>query len=229
MSRPTSKDIRETPLYSAAEAAHYLRLPASTVRAWSFGQTYRGRSGEPFQFEPVIAVADRKNRRLSFINLIEILVLAAIRRRHRVPLPQVRNAVSYLRKRFPSPHPLADHDFQTNGVDLFVEKFGEILNISREGQIEMKQLIEASLRCVERDDKGIPVKLYLARDHRRSCVVIDPNRGFGRPVLDGSGVRTEVVVERFNAGEAIASLADDYALDVNVIEDIIRSELPLAA
>lgn len=229
MSRPTAKDIREMPLYSAAEAAHFLRLPVSTVRAWSFGQAYRDRDGESRLFDAVIAVADPKNRRLSFINLIEILVLAAIRRRHRVPLPKVRIAVSYLRKRFPSPHPLADHDFQTNGVDLFVEKFGEVLNISRDGQIEIKQLIEASLRCVERDDKGIPIKLYLPRDQQRSCVVIDPNRGFGRPVLDGSGVRTEVVVERFNAGEAIASLADDYALEVNVIEDIIRSELPLAA
>ncbi|HVT37336.1 MAG TPA: DUF433 domain-containing protein [Nevskiaceae bacterium] len=214
------------PLYSPAEAAHYLRLPASTVRAWSFGQAYRDAKGESHRFESVITVADRKNRRLSFINLVELLVLAAIRRKHRVPLPEVRNAIAYLRKKFPSTHPLSDHAFQTDGVHLFVEKFGQLVNISMDGQIAMKQMIESYLRGVERDPKGIPIKLYLpSRDVQASepsKVVIDPSRGFGRPVVDGVGVRTEVVLQRFHAGEGISSLAADYALPADVIEDVIR-------
>lgn len=232
VARTTAREVREAPIYSAAEAAQYLRLPISTVRAWSFGQGYRVRD-EKRRFESVIGTADRKNRRLSFINLVELLVLAAIRRTHRVPLPHVRRAVNFLRKHFPSAHPLADHAFQTNGVGLFVEKFGQILNLSRDGQIEMKQFIDAYLRGVDRDSKGVPIKLHLPRSEKRtkdrSMVVIDPGRGFGRPVLDGTGVRTELIVARFQAGEPIASLAEDYALSSNVIEEVIRSELPLAA
>lgn len=60
-------------------------------------------------------------------------------------------------------------------------------------------------------------------------VFIDPRYGFGRPVLDGRGIRTEVIVERFRAGEPIESLAADYALGTDVIVEIIRSQLPLAA
>jgi len=174
----------------------------------------------------VIVAADPKGRRLSFMNLVELSVLAAIRRLHSVPLPKVRKAMVYLRRQFPTAHPLADHDFQTNGVDLFVEKFGQLLNISKEGQVEMKNLIQAYLRGIQRDGKGIPVKLPLPiRDPRTgepSKVVIDPSIGFGRPVVDGAGVRAELVVERFRAGEGIASIASDYALPREVIEDVIR-------
>lgn len=227
-----SSDIRETLLYTASEAAHYLRVPVSTARAWVLGQGYRSK-GELKCFKPVIALADRQGRRLSFINLVELFVLSAIRRKHGVALPQVRRALDYLGKRFPTPHPLADHQFQTNGVDLFVKKFGEYLNISRDGQIEIKQLIEARLRCVMRDDAGIPLKLYLITRGgdaaERGIVVIDPRLGFGRPVIEGTGIRTEVIIDRCRAGEPIDSIAEDYGRSRAEIEEIVRGELPLAA
>ena len=34
MTKAAQTDFRETPLYTATEAAHYLRVPVSTVRAW---------------------------------------------------------------------------------------------------------------------------------------------------------------------------------------------------
>jgi len=232
MNRPTAQDIRLMPLYSASEAARFLRLPVSTVRAWAFGQGYRVKDVLR-HFKAVINTADPKGRRLSFLNLVELLVLAAIRRRHNVPLKQVRNAVEFLRRKFPSEHPLADNQFQTDGMDLFVEKFGKLLNISRDGQIAIKELIQQYLRLVERDTDGVPFKLHLPRPaqptQRMTDVVIDPRFGFGRPVLDGRGIRTEVIVERFQAGESVASLAEDYNLSPETVEDILRSHQPLAA
>lgn len=229
MTRAAQTDFRETPLYTATEAAHYLRVPVSTVRAWAFGQSLRKDGSR--RFKPVIALASRQGKLLSFINLVELFVLSAIRRRHGVALPQVRKALDYLKKSFPSPHPLADHEFQTNGVDLFVEKFGEYLNLSRDGQIEIKELIEARLRCVLRDEAGVPLKLYLAprAGNDRGIVLIDPRLGFGRPVIEGTGIRTEVIVGRFRAGELIDSIAEDYGRLRIEIEEIVRSELPLAA
>ncbi len=232
MKRPTAADIRRMPLYSAAEAARFLRLPASTVRAWSFGQGYKVK-GQSRRFLPVINAADPNGRRLSFVNLVELLVLAAIRKEHGVELKQVRGAVEFLRERFPSDHPLADNEFQTDGIDLFLEKYGDLLNISRDGQLALKHVIQRYLRLVERDASGVPFKLHLPRradaPEPLAAVVIDPERGFGRPVLDGRGIRTDVVVERFIAGESIASLAADYGLDPAMIEDIVRSQQALAA
>ena len=237
MNAPFAIELREFPVYALAEAAHYLRLPSSTVRAWCVGQRYYDAQRNPHRFAPVIEIADRKAKRLSFINLVELFVLAAIRRKHEVGLPQVRKAVAYLKRRFPSPHPLADHKFHTNRVDLFAEKFGELLNLSREGQVEMKEMLLAHLRCVQRDSSGIPMKLYLIpRNPRldvtkgvRGAVVIDPRFGFGRPVLDGTGIRTDVVIERFSAGEKLEALAEDYGRPKEDLEEVLRCELPLAA
>lgn len=219
MARRSAKDVREAPVYTASEAARYLHLPPAVVRAWAFQQ--------------VIKPADRESRRLSFLNLIELLVLAAIRRKHAVSLPQVRRALRFLEKRFTGIHPLADHRFQTNGLAPFIEKLGEILGVSGDGQAEMRELLDAYLECVERDSRGAPVKLYLpslkSSSAVRGVIVIDPRVGFGRPVLDGTGIRTEVILDRFRAGESIDALVLDYGRSREEIEAVLRSGLAAAA
>lgn len=236
MTAGSSRELREIPAYSFTEAARYLRLPLSTVRAWCMGQRYYDAKRSPRRFAPVIDIADAKAKRLSFINLVELFVLAAIRRKYEVGLPQVRQAVAYLKRKFPTPHPLADHEFQTNGVDLFAVKFGELLNL-KDGQVEIAEFLRAHLKCIRRDPAGIPIKLYLVprnphldttrREH--GTVVIDPRFGFGRPVIDGTGIRTDVVIERFSAGEPLEALAEDYGRPKEEIEEVLRSELQLAA
>jgi uncharacterized protein (DUF433 family) len=230
LAKPQATDLRERPLYTVAEAARYLKLPVSTVRAWCFGQWYRrGEGDESKLFKAVIDPADRRERRLSFVNLVELLVLSAIRRKHRVSLPHVRSAIAYMQRHYPSLHPLADNAFQTDGVNLFIEKFGALENISQEGQLALKEVIAAYLKFVERDESGVPIKLYLPsreRDQfRKGSVIIDLRLGFGQPVINGTGIRTEIVVQRFRAGEPIAALAEDYGRSREEIEEIVRGDL----
>ena len=121
-------------------------------------------------------------------------------------LPQIQRALRSLEREFPSAHPLADHQFQTSRAEFLVEKFGEILSMSRRGQVEMRELLHAYLQCVEWDDHGVPVKLDLPSlkpsSVERGVIIIDPRISFGRPVLDGTGIRAEIIVERFPRGRA---------------------------
>ena len=213
----------DTPAYTPAVVAHHLRLPVTTVRYWALGR-------DPYK--PVIALADPKAHLLSFRNLVEIHVLSAVRRQHGVTLPAVRSAVEYLRRVFGSVHPLSDEKMRTDRKHLFVEKFGQLINASKEGQLAMAELLEAHLRRVERDDSGLPVRLFpftRLRPEGPQSVVIDPRVQFGRPCITGTGVPTAVVVERFKAGEALTSLADDYRREVSDIEEAIRYETDLQA
>jgi uncharacterized protein (DUF433 family) len=97
----------------------------------------------------------------------------------------------------------------------------------------MRELLDAYLHCVERDARGVPVKLYLPTvkpaSVERGVIVLDPRISFGRPVLDGTGIRTEIIVDRFRAGEPIDSLVSDYGRSREEIEAVLRSELPAAA
>lgn len=202
-------------------------MPVSTLRAWLLGQRYYVK-GQSKLFRRVIDIADPKDKQLSFINLVEAFVLAGIRREHEVPLRTVRKALDYVRRQFGTPRPLAEEQFETDGADLFVEKYGALIGVSQEGQLQMRDMIRDRLRRVRRDPKGLPEKIVLfpavGSGEGRADVVIDPRRSFGRPVLDGLGVRTAVVYERFMAGDSIEVLARDYSVPTQAVQDAIRCE-----
>lgn len=225
-------DLREQPAYTITEAAHYLGVPKATLRSWVLGRHYPIETGKRF-FKPIIELPEKEQCILSFVNLVEVHVLDALRRAHGVPLSHVRKSVDYLKNRLGSKHPLAEQKFATNGVDLFVELFGRLVNITREGQLEIKELIETYLRRVERDPVGIPIRLYPFTRERNleepRTIVIDPYVSFGRPVLAGTGIATSVIAQRYKAGESIAELAEDYGRSSPEIEEAIRCELWLDA
>lgn len=238
-SRPLSRkelDIRELPSYRTPEVAHYLRIPLTTLRSWVQGRHYPTRGGARF-FKPIIELPDPDSNLLSFVNLVEVHILDAVRRDHRIPLHKVRRAVDYLKESFSSEHPLADHKLETDGLDLFVEKYGHLINISQKGQLALRKLLEAHLQRLDRDTTGVPLRLYpftrkrlvVELGEEPKAIVIDPHISFGRPVLTGTGISTAIVAERYKAGEAIEELADDYGLSSLEIEEAIRCELPSQA
>ena len=84
---------REVPAYRISEVAQYLLMPKATVRAWAFGQ------GE---FKPVLGL-EKVNGipLLSFVNLVEVHVLDALRREHDIPLQTTRGVLRILESAFP--------------------------------------------------------------------------------------------------------------------------------
>lgn len=227
--------IYDNPAYRVPEAASILALPPGTVTAWCFGHDYRRRDGTRKKFHRVIEPADARRRELSFVNLCELHLLAVIRRRHGVKLGKVRGAIHFLRQKLGVPRPLATQKFLTNGVALFVEHAGQLLNVSEQGQQALRQDFELALTRIEFGRHGGPVLLFpFTRDatpgtDQPRSVVVDPARSFGRPVVAGAYVRTEVIEQRFRAGDSIAEMAGDYGVDADTIEEALRFERRSAA
>jgi uncharacterized protein (DUF433 family) len=231
------RDPRDIPTYSFTEASHHLQIPLKTLRSWVRGRDYPTSAG-PKKSEPIILLPDPDLPLLSFTNLVEAHVLDAIRYHHKVPLINIRQAVSYLRERSNSRHPLAEYWFQLKGVDLLIEDGALMVNATKRGQLEMKDIIQAYLKRVDRDPKGAALRLYpyLNRHPRHfenepKLVLIDPRISFGKPVLVGVGVPVAVVANRRKAGESVAELAKDYGCEASEIEKAIQYErgLPKAA
>jgi uncharacterized protein (DUF433 family) len=227
------RDPREVAQYAVWEAAHLLKIPRTTLQQWVSGRDQFDR-----KTEPVIMLPDPQLKLLSFINLVEAHVLDAIRYKHQVPLRNVRRAMSYLRDKYQSAHPLAEYAFEESGVDLMIREEQKILNISRSGQLAFREVVEAYLKRVEYDlDKGIAAYLYpyLKRHPQEleepKLVLIDPRISFGKPVLVGVGVPTAVIADRHDAGEKIGELAKDYGCEPSQIKQAIDYEraLPKAA
>ncbi|MEX2491296.1 MAG: DUF433 domain-containing protein [Nitrospirales bacterium] len=231
-----SLDPREIPTYTLSEAAQYLRIPRTTIRDWVTGRSLQ-KETITRRSQPIIPVPKSTPRLLSFINLVEVHILDAIRREHNISLEKVRKAIQYLQRQSPSKHPLVDHTFETNGMNLFIEKYEQLINVTQEGQLAIKEIMKAHLKRIERDAQGIPQKLY-PFTHKRAfrpgeieptTVVIDPRVSFGRPSIIGTGIPTSIIAERYKAGESVEDLADDYGLQSLQIQEAIRSELTLEA
>ena len=180
-----------------------------------------------------MTIADRETPAVSFRNVVELHVLAALRRKHKIDMPVVRRAIIYLSKRLGIPRPLADQQMLTDGKDLFVEQLGKVVNISRDGQLEMRSLMEVYLLRIERDRAGLPVRLFpftrLRIEDSPRLIVLNPHVQFGRPCIEGTGIPTSVIAERYRAGESFEALAEDYGQPSPSIQEAIRFEFITAA
>jgi len=172
------------PTYTLTEAATLLNLPRATLRSWVLGQPYRVR-GTRRMFKAVIDLDSPKEHLLSLRNLVELHVLAAIRRVHHIQLPKVRTAIRYLSERLKIDHPLAHSQLQTDGTSLLLAQYGKLINATESGQLEMEAIVVRFLKRVEHDDRGLPIRLYPVtrpdEDGAAGPIVVDPRIQFGRP------------------------------------------------
>ena len=225
-------DPRTIPIYGTPEAARYLRIPERTIQSWVFGRSYDTNRGSK-QTPSLVPLARGSNNTLSFINLLELHVLGAIRRDHRVDMKRVRTALNYLKEKFGSEHPLVDEAMETDGKSLFVMKYGRLINASQDGQVAMAEILKDHLERIERDENGLAIRLYpFTRKETHGApklITIDPLVAFGRPVIVGSRATTVDVADRFKAGESPSSLAEDYGRTPEEIWEAIRCELETAA
>ena len=225
------RDPRDIPAYRLGDASKYLNIPSPTLRSWIKGYYYKIKGGRKF-FKPVFALPDPDSPFLSYTNLVEAFVLSSLRRKHQIDLYKIRAAIKTLERGFNSRHPLAEHAFETNGIDVFVEKYGQLINVGRDGQLAMRQLLANYLTRVEHDPSGRAARLYpfirLNGTEQPKNVVINPYVSFGKPVITGTGLPTRVVAERYKAGDSIPRIASDYGRKEEEIDYAIRYELRIA-
>jgi len=218
----------EQPAYRASEASAILGIPKATILAWCFGQGYVRQDGTPKSFTPLVRPASVPSRALSFKNLCELHVLGVIRRHHGIRMPVVRKSLDYVEKHLHTKSPLVAEQFLTNGVDLFIEKATELLNVSRNGQLALRGQFADALARIQRGPNGSVVRLFpysrigTSSGAQPQAIMVDPTIAFGRPVLVGAGVTTEVIKDRFLAGDSLSEMANDYRVSEDEIAEALR-------
>ena len=216
-------DPLEIPSYQLVDAARYLHVPYQTLHSWTTGAS---------PSKAVIKIASLKPPTLSFMDLVECWVLAGLRHRERISMPKVRSAVDTLRLKYNSRHPLAEKEFETDGIDLFIREAMVLVNVSRSAQFVIRDVVEAHLRRIERDDTGLACRLFPFTTSAQSkskvdapkIIVIDPLISFGRPVLRGTAICTSVLASRHRGGDSIPSLAREYGRKQIEIKQAIEWE-----
>lgn len=193
------------PNYNIAEAAHYAGISSRTVADWH-------RPGG----RKAVTLSERKGRAaLSYMQLIEVAVVAAIRKLG-VSLQRIRDAREYVSKQLESEHPFAEYRFKSDGKRLWLDYEqvegdkgrGKLLGVDQGGQLAWDEIIGRRLREFEYESGGIAVRWHPRG--RESPIVIDPRIAFGAPTVQS--IPTWVVKGRWIAGESIGDIAADFGL-----------------
>jgi uncharacterized protein (DUF433 family) len=214
------RDPLDVPNYGYEEAVRYLHIPHSTLSYWLRSHL------------DLVQVASRRQGLLSFRNLVECYVLNGLREIHKVRLPAIRQAMNYMLQKFESRHPLADYDLQTDGRHIYFWHQDHLLNITLQGQIGMKEVLDSYLRRIERDWQRARWAFYpfMRLDQMRTAgehpkvVVLNPNVCFGMPTLSGTRITTSMLASRHLGGDSITTLARSYGRPETEIQEAILWE-----
>lgn len=243
LDKPTSTrhgaDRFETPLYTVAEAARYLDVPASTLATWAHGYVRRPPGRPDVRGEPILTAAATSSvsPAIPFVGLAEGLVLAGIRKAG-VPMQRIRPALNRLQHELGIDHVLASKALYTDGAEVlydFAEQQGDTpegltarqLVVVRHGQHVFAEVIDAYLQRVEFDADEYARLIHLP-GYTTAQVVADPRRGFGQPIFVHGGARVEDVLGAFQAGVSLRAVASEYGVPESELEDALRvaSRLP---
>lgn len=211
----------DTPRYSIPEVAGYVHMSPRTLRNWVAGRTYPTKGGKRAA-EPTIQRPRSGDPRLSYANLVEACVLNALRKSLIIPMNAIREGIVYVEREFGIPRFLLSEKLRARQGNLLVEHLGRLYNVGQGGQGELEELERRYLRRIDYTD-GLPSGLYpLTRSDRPEGpkhIVILPDVGFGRPVAQRRFISTSAIVDRFEAGESVLDLAEDYDLEPVDIEE----------
>ena len=217
-----SLDSRAVPRYSYAQAARYLRLPKSTLRAWFAGMTYGTRPNLKV-FKPLLKSSSVKNQ-LSFYDIASAHILMAFKQKG-ASAEDIRAVVESLRKELPdAAYPLLGREFFMFGKDVVIDRLGQLMNLSKHRQLGLKKIMEKFLARVENDKDLMPVRfspVHAPHARGKGIIIIDPDLSYGRPVIRGTGIAAEVIANRRQSGESISGLAKDYGLSRREIQEAI--------
>lgn len=214
-------------LFTLGESARYLGLPKSTLHRWASPSA----AGKPLI--TFFAHAGREAN-VPFIGFAEAYVLSAFRRAG-VPLQRIRPAVELLDSEIGVDHALASKRLYTDGAEVLYDYATKRndddlleLTVVRTGQKQFSELVSEYLESVVYGDDGWATQLQLPT-YGNAKVVVNPNRGFGLPLLVHGGARVEDLVDRFVAGDSVAEIADDFEVPEGEVEDVIRVATRAAA
>ena len=215
--------------YTVAEAAKLAKTTPATVRRWLQGYEAVGHRMTPVFGERVRA-ADGEILMLSFLELAEVIVAARFRQGDHgppIPLKRIREAHDYARKAFHLPCPFATLRLRQEGVDImrvFDENYPgpRLLALNRGGQWALPLRVQAELEHFDFEETGDRLALRWYPMGKNVPIVVDPHIAAGRPTIHGRNITVATVFQRFEHGETINAIAEDYEIDQRLIEEAIR-------
>ncbi len=161
---------------------------------------------------------------LSFLDLMEILTVKLLRAK-KISFQTIRKVHDKMRSDFKTPHPFATNKTFTDGKGIWIEIGKEtndkiLLKILTD-QIEFKRVTKPFLTMIDYID-GISSGWWPLG--REKCVLINPLRSFGQPLIDKNGIQTYVLASAYKAEGSFEKAAYWYNVDLESVKTAYHYE-----
>jgi len=235
-----TEDRRFTqPLYAVTGAARLVGMPPSTLASWAKGYEHRFPNRATVTKGPVITAVDAPfpgGPSIPFIGLVEAMVVQAFRRTD-LSLQRIRRALAVLGDQGELHNALASRRLYTDGADVLYDYAREVddgqlrlLTVVRSGQRVFHDIVDAYLRRIHFDHDPWATEIVVPVTERE-VLRIRPEVASGDALFIHGGAPLSAVTSRHRAGEAVESIADDYAVPVEDIREALLAieSTPIAA
>ncbi len=217
------------PLYTYAQADRLTGVPRGTSSRWVKGYKYRSDQGERVIQPPMTAGPEgRTEGGVSFFDLVSIKAIDGLRKR-KFGARKIREVITFCQDELGVDYPLATRRFKTDRRNIYMHagdgQLWEVLG-RQKGAQAWDQVLDPFLKDLEYQNDLARRWWPIGRDE---LVVVDPEYGFGSPVIVNSGLRTELVAERHEVGDDPEVIAYDFNLTLEQVESALKMETKLAA
>ena len=139
-----------------------------------------------------------------------------------MPRHRIRPGAAAVKAELGLAHTLASSLLYTDGAELLVRYTteDEDLEVARTHQRQLTRTVTDQLRLITYAGDGYAERLQLPL-YGPAEVLVDPAVAFGYPVVKGAGARVKDVFDRFWAGESLGTIAYDFDLTDEVVEDVL--------
>jgi len=217
-------------LYTVSEAARLVGMSPSTLRAWTVSREPASRNGRARR--PVVTALGRSDdsRSIPFVGLVEAHVVQAFRRTG-LSMQRIRHALDVLRSQGELNHALASKKLYSDGANVLydyacsrMDRQLRLLTVVQSGQQVFHDVIKEYLDRIVFGETWAR-ELILGTTERQLLRVV-PEVESGHPLFVEGGAPLSAVRSRLIAGEPINSVARDYGIARDHIEEAINAIWP---
>jgi len=205
-------------IYTLRDAATILHLPYAKVHRY-VDKYWDGQLGKEFQTR--YSWMTDGSRAVSFHTVVELYVMVQLADQG-VKTTEVLKAHKKLSQIYNTLFPFAQkrvlEEIKTDGKLIYWKNGTDVVSLNGSDQFNL-DIISVFFKKLDFGKEDVVSKLWpMGKEH---AIVIDPNRKFGHPIIEGKNIYPETIFGHFQAGDPIPYIAHIYQITEKEAEDAI--------
>jgi uncharacterized protein (DUF433 family) len=203
-------------IYTISDLSVILKISKSRVRYWV--STYLRRdlpkiTNFRYNFNPEEGIF------MTFNSLLELYVFEKLKQKGH-SRKRILESYYAISKFYNTKYPFTIKNIITAGNLILLDHEDKFISANKSFQLNLKEILKPYIEKIEFDEEGKAKRFYPSGKDK--SVVIDPEIQFGAPTIKGTRINVANLVEEFESGDSIGTLAKIYNLREEEINDAIE-------